>query len=417
MLGSERLEVLAGELCRLGRRAGLDAVGVCDAKPFREAFVALNQGRAKGWDAGMQFTYRNPGRSTDPARALPGARAMVVGACGYDRREPTPVAARRPTGVVARYAREDHYKILRAALEQVADLLRQRGWRAAVLVDDNALVDRAAAVRAGLGWYGKNTNVLIPGAGSWFVIGSVVTDAPVTTALGDTLRFGRRNEPFSAQFDAQKANRSTNSAAATSLTLTPGPVPDGCGTCRRCIDACPTGALTHDEPGHLDARKCLAWLVEAPGVFPRQYRIPLHDRIYGCDDCQEVCPVNKLAARRQPPPAAADDAQTTVDVLAMLAAKDGDLLDSLGRWYIPSRDPKYLRRNALIVLGNTGDPTAPEVRTAVEAAITRRDPIIRAHAVWAAARLGYRDLIPDEDEDPQVQEEIEAATYVPATTR
>ncbi|HUE58515.1 MAG TPA: QueG-associated DUF1730 domain-containing protein, partial [Acidimicrobiales bacterium] len=281
VLRSERLDVLAGELCRLGRRAGLDAVGMCDAKPFREAFVALKQGRAKGWDAGMQFTYRNPGRSTDPARALPGARAMVVGACGYDRCEPTPVAARRPKGVVARYAREDHYKILRAALEQVADLLRQRGWRAAALVDDNALVDRAAAVRAGLGWYGKNTNVLIPGAGSWFVLGSVVTDAPVTTALGDTLRVGRRNEPFSAQFDAQKANRSPNSAAATSRdpaspgapalpgapaptatptptptpTLTPGPVPDGCGTCRRCIDACPTGALSHDEPGHLDARK------------------------------------------------------------------------------------------------------------------------------------------------------------------
>lgn len=437
MLRLGRDDALAGELCRLGRRAGLDAVGVCDAKPFREALVALNQGRAKGWDAGMQFTYRNPCRSTDPARALPGARAMVVGACGYDRREVTPVAARRPKGVVARYAREDHYKILRTALAQVADLLRQRGWRAAVLVDDNALVDRAAAVRAGLGWYGKNTNVLIPGAGSWFVLGSVITDAPLTAALGDTSQSGRRIEPFSAQFDAQKADRSTKFSAATAgaapanapapnagapcaapaPTLTPGPVPDGCGTCRRCIDACPTGALTHDEPGHLDARKCLAWLVQAPGIFPRQYRIALHDRIYGCDDCQEVCPVNKLAARRQPVPAAAEDAQTTVDVLAILAAKDADLLDSLGRWYIPSRDPKYLRRNALIVLGNTGDPTAPEVRSAVEAAITHRDPILRAHGVWAAARLGHRDLVPDDDEDPQVKEEIEAATDVPVTTR
>ncbi|HUE58380.1 MAG TPA: 4Fe-4S double cluster binding domain-containing protein, partial [Acidimicrobiales bacterium] len=302
-------------------------------------------------------------------------------------------------------------------------------WRAAALVDDNALVDRAAAVRAGLGWYGKNSNVLIPGAGSWFVLGSVVTDAPLLTptseqGLGDGLVFGRRFAASGKQIAAQRANSPAKAATTTggdtgkgAPTLTPGPVPDGCGTCRRCIDACPTGALSHDEPGHLDARKCLAWLVQAPGVFPREYRIPLHDRIYGCDDCQEVCPVNKLAARRQPPPAAADDAQTTVDVLAMLAAKDGDLLDSLGRWYIPSRDPKYLRRNALIVLGNTGDPTAPEVRTAVEAAITRRDPIIRAHAVWAAARLGYRDLIPDRDEDPQVQEEIEAATSVPATAR
>lgn len=407
---SAQLDDLAGDLCRLGRRAGLDAVGICDASPFHEAFASLNKGRRLGWDAGMQFTYRNPARSTDPSRALPGAHAMLVGARRYDRRAPTVPDERndgedsRPKGLVARYAWEDHYIALRCALNEVADHLRAEGWRAAVLVDDNALVDRAAAVRAGLGWYGKNTNVLIPGAGSWFVLGSVVTDAPL---LGDTFQSGHQFVRNTDRSVAQKPKRHPERSRPATITL--GPIEDGCGTCRRCIDACPTGALTHDEPGHLDASKCLAWLVQAPGIFPREYRTALHDRMYGCDDCQEACPVNRLAERRQPPPHAAEDALTSVDVLDVLDASDEDLLEALGRWYIPNRDPTYLRRNALIVLGNTADPADRHVRAVVHRATNDTHPIIRAHAIWAAARLGYHDLIPTEDPDPYIQEEIDAA--------
>lgn len=426
---------LASELRRLGKRAGLDAVGVCDAAPFEEARAALNNGRLRGWDAGMQFTYRNPARSTDPSRALPGARAIVVGALTYARQPPAPPDRQqshdksRPKGLVARYAWEDHYGTLRGALNQVADRLRADGWRAAVLVDDNALVDRAAAVRAGLGWYGKNTNVLIPGAGSCFVLGSVVTDAPLRAnepergGLGGDSSFGSGNRPNTDESHAQKADPHPNEARKCRIgattgptTRTPGPVEDGCGACRRCIDACPTGALTHDEPGHLDANKCLAWLVQAPGIFPRQYRIALHDRMYGCDDCQEACPINRLAERRQAPPEPAQDALTGVDILYILEAPDRELLNKLGRWYIPNRDAKYLRRNALIVLGNTGDATSPRIKGAIERAIADADPIIRTHAVWAAARLGYNDLIPSRDNDPQVQDEIDAAATIHSRT-
>src|SRR5204862_611113 len=159
------------------------------------------------------FTYRNPERSTDASRTVPNAAALVVGARAY----PPPHRARDRRARVAAYAAADHYDALRAALAAIAGALDSAGWRAKVLVDDNALVDREAAYRAGLGWYGKNANILLPGRGSWFVLGSVVTDAALPTAI---------------------------------------PVEDGCGSCARCIPACPTGALV--APGVLDARRCLA---------------------------------------------------------------------------------------------------------------------------------------------------------------
>jgi epoxyqueuosine reductase len=273
----------------------------------------------------------------------------------------------------------DHYEPLRAALGVVADRLRQEGWQARVLADDNALVDRAAAVRAGLGWYGKNTNVLIPGSGSWFVLGSVLTDAPLTATM----------EP-------------------------PTPVPDGCRSCQRCLAACPTGALV--GPGQLDARRCLAWLVQAPGVFPAEYRAALGDRLYGCDDCQTSCPVNRLATHQQAPPDAEPDAQPTVDILWVLSARDDELLKSVGRWYIPRREPRYLRRNALVVLGNTANPADPAVIEALVAALKDADSIVRAHAVWAAARLGRPDLLRhmEDDTDPLVRAELAATGARPS---
>ena len=386
---------LASQLLDIGTRAGLDACGVCSARPFDEARASLEQGRRAGRAAGMQFTYRNPGRSCDPGRSLDGARALFVGAKGYARRPARPQHRRRPTGKVAMYSWTDHYAVLREALGAVAGHLESEGWRAKVLVDDNALVDRAAAVRAGLGWYGKNTNVLLPRLGSLFVLGSVVTDAPIDTDL-----------------PADKHGPAVDRGPAPE-TMTPGPVPDGCGTCRRCVDACPTGAL--DSEGHLDARLCLAWLLQAPGVFPRDLRVAAGMRIYGCDDCQDACPVNRTAMRRDPPAAAEDPSLDEVDLLAMLDADDAELMDRFGRWYIPDRDPSHLRRNALIALANGADPGSPDVAYVLSAALRHRSPVVRAHAVWAACRLGRGDLLEAVagDSHPEVLDELRAARTVP----
>ncbi|HLH46205.1 MAG TPA: tRNA epoxyqueuosine(34) reductase QueG [Acidimicrobiales bacterium] len=362
------------------RQAGLDrglaAVGIASAQPFAEARQALEQRKAAGLAGSMQFTYRNPARSCDPSRTLPGARSLVVGAFSYLREPPAEglPPPPGPRGRVARYAWEDHYAALRTALGAVAGVLREAGHRAVVLADDNALVDRAAAARAGVGWYGNNTTILLPGRGSWYVLGAVLTDA----------------------------------ALAPDEPLRP-----GCGACRACLPACPTGALT--APGVLDARRCLAWAVQAPGAIPPELRPAVGDRIYGCDDCQDACPVNVRATRRHPPPVASESARPTVDVLELLAAGDDEVLRRWGRWYIPGRQARYLRRTALVVLGNTADPNDARAVDALRAALRDPDPLLRSHAVWAAARLGLlaEAAACADDPDPGVRSEWAAAPSVP----
>ena len=326
--------------------AGLVAIGVAALEPFLDTREVLESRKAEGLHGGMAFTYRNPQRSTDPARILDGARSLLVGALPYAAGTPTAPAFDEPAGRVARYAIADHYGDLRAALSSVAGVLEAEGYRTRIVLDDNALVDRAAAQRAGLGWFGHNANLLIPGHGSWVVLGSIVTDAELVASE---------------------------------------PVPDGCGPCRRCLDGCPTGAII--APGVVDARKCLAWLVQAEGTFPLEFREALGDRIYGCDECQEVCP----PARRSPQALEdldADDAW--VNLLWMLHATDDELLAKLGRWYIPRRDPRYLRRNALLALGNVGDPHDVSVRSAIDEVMNSDDELLREHAQWSVRRLNER---------------------------
>src|SRR4029453_15306100 len=131
----------------------------------------------------------------------------------------------------------------------------------------------------------------------------------------------------------------------------------GCGSCRRCLDGCPTGAIV--SPGVVDARRCLAWLVQAPGSIPVEMRGAIGDRLYGCDDCQEVCPPNRHLTGGEPD--AADGRRAWIDLARLPDADDDELLRRFDRWYIPERNPRYLRRTALVVLGNVGLPRDPDV--------------------------------------------------------
>ena len=342
---------LADELHSIGSAHGLDEVGFCSAHVFAETRRALHERKAAGLHADMQFTYRNPDRSTDPGRALPGARSIVVGARSYRRLSAEDEATAAGNARVAEYVWEPPYTSLRAALDAVAAHLTEHGWRTRVLIDDNALVDRAAAHRAGIGWWGKNSNLLLPGRGSRFVLGSVVTDAPIAG--------------------------------------TAEPLADQCGPCTKCVVACPTGAIVAD--GVIDSGRCLAWLVQAAGPFPREYRVALGDRIYGCDDCQSTCPPNVIHDRNDEPQLTTG--RSAVPVEEILTLGDDELLDRFGSWYIPRREPRYLRRNALVVLANVADPDSPVTRSLVERHLRSPDEIERAHAVWAAHRLGYDDQL------------------------
>lgn len=347
--------------------------GVCDAEVLHRARAELHRRAAAGLTDGMQFTYKNPDRSTDPGRAVREAQSIFVAALPYATEDPP-----RPEGIqgrVAKYARTDFYKPLRRALREVSTALRADGFRATVFADDNSIVDREVAYRAGIGWFGKNANLLLPGAGSWFVLGCVVTTAPL---------------PISA-----------------------GPVDDGCGACRRCFDACPTGAII--APGVIDAGKCLAWVVQKPGVIPRHMRAPIGDRIYGCDECQSACPPTIRFGSRFTAFDNGEQPQAWVDVMALLNGSDDEVMATWGEWYLADRDPKWVRRNALVVLGNSADvgvalggaaPVAAEVAGVIARYLAHADPMLRAHAVWAAQRLQLHHMLPTTDPDPLVSAEL-----------
>ena len=351
------------QLIALGINSGLHRVGITSAKVLQRARMALTERKSLGLHNEMQFTYRNPARSTDPTSTMASARSIIVGARSYATEmppSPNEVSAR-----VARYMWVDYYELLKQGLQKIAVQLKDDGWRAIVLADDNSIVDREVAYQAGLGWYGKNANLLIEGAGSYFVLGSVITDAP----LGPI------------------------------ATL----VEDGCGSCRRCLDNCPTQAII--APGVVDARKCLAWLLQKPGIFDHAYRVALGDRLYGCDDCQEVCPPT---VRRAIVDNSGVKPRAWVDVMSILTSDDQTLLANFKSWYISDRDPKWLRRNALIILGNIGDSTDGATQNILKRYLVDSDSVLRAHAVWAVARLGLNEFLPPSDSDPIVQAELDS---------
>ena len=296
------------DLAALVREDGI-VLAAAPASAYESTERHIRERRARGLFADMRFTMHQPERSCHPELAVRGGRTVIAALLPVMTAEPP-----RPPGAVGRlprYAWGDPYAGLRTALGRVRDALRQGGARAAVLVDANHHVDREGARRSGLTFYGKNTMAIAPGLGSFVSIGTVVTDAALVAAA-------------------------------------PTPVRDGCGTCTRCIDACPTGAL--DEVGVLDATRCLSYWTQSRADAPDAVADALGDRVYGCDICQDVCPWNSGPARRAP--VAPDGALAWVGLADWLGAPAGDLLARNARLYVPDRDPRILRRNALIALGN-----------------------------------------------------------------
>ena len=349
------------QLHAVGQDAGLHSLGVAPADVMIRARQQIQNRIDDDLVNDMKFTFLRPERSTTPTQHLEGAQSIIVGVHSYAIADHPDAVTSSPLARVARYAWLDHYGHLKDSLSVVAERLRQDGHRAVVFADDNAMVDRESAWLAGLGWFGKNANILLPGHGSFFVIGCVITTAVLPVAT---------------------------------------PIDDGCGACSRCIPACPTGAIVND--GVIDANKCLSWLLQKPGIFDRGYRVALHDRIYGCDDCQTACPQVRRTALSE----STEQLQSVIEVLTWLSMDDETLNASCQRWYVHKRDMTWIRRNLLIVLGNIADPTNPEVVNAVREYVSHPRSELRAHAVWAAARLGLTDLINYEDSDPMVRDEL-----------
>jgi epoxyqueuosine reductase len=326
------------ELQQVAAELGLDVAGAAPAEPYEETERTIRQRRERGLFADMRFTTWRPEVSCHPELLFDGARTVVSAALSYyaPAAEPGPGEGRLP-----RYTRRDRYDELREKLDALG---RRLGGDYRVLVDDNAHVDREAAVRAGLGFYGKNTMLITRGHGSWVVLGTLVTSAAIEPS-----------EPLGID----------------------------CGSCRLCIDACPTDALA--EAGVLDANRCLSWSTQRAGPIAEQHRAAIGDAVYGCDICQEVCPWNRgVEKRRAGEPEAGEAA---VDLVEWLEADGAELMERYARLYVPRRNPRYLRRNALVALGNVG---GPEHAAAIAPFAAGDDELLRDHAEWALRRLRER---------------------------
>jgi epoxyqueuosine reductase len=330
----------AAELTRLADELGLDAVGATPAQPYAETERHIRERRARGLFADMRFTMARPDVSCHPERLLDGATTVISAALCYYAPAPDPKPGE---GRLPRYTWHDAYAELRERLDALG---RRLGGSYRVLVDANQHVDREAAARSGVGFYGKNTMLITRRHGSWVVLGTLVTDVVV--------------EPSSAM-DA------------------------GCGSCRLCIDACPTDAL--DEPGTLDATRCLSYWSQAPAPIPTEYRAELGDTVYGCDICQDVCPWNRGVERRRAGDAPRSGAEPTVDLVAWLEADGEELVRRYDRLYVPRNEPRWLQRNAVVALGNAG---GPEHRPALEWLARGEDELLAEHAAWALRRLEER---------------------------
>jgi epoxyqueuosine reductase len=330
----------ARELERLAAELGLDAVGAAPAEPYEETERHIRERRARGLFADMKFTMARPEVSCHPDTLLPGARTVISAALCYYAPGPEPGPGE---GRLPRYTWTDAYAVLR---ERLDDLGRRLGGAYRVLVDANQHVDREAAARAGVGFYGKNTLLITRRHGSWVVLGTLVTDVEI--------------EP------------------------TP-PLPTDCGSCTLCIEACPTDAL--DEPGTLDATKCLSYWTQSQQPIPEDYREALGGQVYGCDICQDVCPWNRGIERRRADEPLPAGAEPTLSLVDWLEADGEELRRRYDRLFVPRNDPRYLRRNALVALGNTG---GSEHRDALAAYADSDDELLRDHASWALRRLEER---------------------------
>jgi epoxyqueuosine reductase len=329
--------VTTAELERIADELGIDVVGAAPAEAYEDTEKHIAERRARGLFADMRFTMARPQVSCHPETLLPNARTVISAALCYYAEEPELQPGR---GRLPRYTWFDAYTELRAKLDRLG---RRLGGEYRVLVDENDHVDREGAVRAGVGFYGKNTMLITRRHGSWVVLGTLVTD--------------------------------------TEVERTP-PLELDCGSCTLCIEACPTDAL--DEPGTLDSTRCLSYWTQAPGPIPEEYRSELGAQVYGCDICQDVCPWNRGIEKRREGQAPPAEAEPHVSLVEWLEAEDDELRRRYERLYFPRKDPRYLRRNALVAAGNVG---GREKRVAVEAYARNDDPLLRDHAEWALARL------------------------------
>ncbi len=374
------LHSLADEVKAEARAAGFDLCGITSSAPFVREGRALADWVAREYHGEMDYMARNAPRSPDPRAVVPDARTLVVVGLYYGEAVPGGPkhgASARPQGRISRYAwGDDYHDVMEPGLRRVAALLVRRGARVArYYVDTGPVIDRAAARRAGIGWFGKNTMIITQRRyGSWVFLGEILTDLPLpadTPASGD------------------------------------------CGQCRICLDACPTGAII--APYTVDARRCISYLtIEHRGSIPRELRPQIGDHIFGCDICQAVCPHNtRTAAQTHPEFAPRPGVGARPELIPLLNISEDEFRRRFHKSPVRRTKRRGLRRNVAVALGNLRDPAA--VPPLLEALDDDSDALVRGHAAWALGRIGTSEAREglrarlERERDGSVREEITLA--------
>jgi len=367
---------LNGQMREAARQLGFEVVGVTSVAPLARDEKAFREWCVSGFAAGMDYMTRSPQMHAQPQLLAPWSVSLITLAVNYYAAAPE-FEHEHLYGRVARYAwGRDYHEVVKprlAALAAEIERLAARPLHARCFVDAVPLLERAAAARAGLGFFGKNTNLLQSSRGSWFFLAEILVDLD--------------------------------------LPADPRDVRVSCGSCRRCLDACPTEAF--EGPYVLDSRRCISYLtIENKGVIPRELRKGLGEWIFGCDVCQDVCPFNRFSSDtlwpELRPEAGAGPRLDLVELLSI--ATDAEFRARFRGTPLTRPKRKGLLRNAAVVAANVGCTAA--VPALVELVEHDPEPLIRSHSLWALSQLDPKraarlsEGLSTRDDDPLVREEL-----------
>jgi epoxyqueuosine reductase len=343
---------LKEQLVAFAREVGFDScrIAKCDPPPHASEFRDWLRAGAAGE---MDYMQRGEEKRCDPEKVLPGARSVIVLALNYWQGSPKAAETAAATengarGRIARYAwGDDYHDVVASKLDKIDMFLRDFGGTQKCYVDTGPVLERDYAAQSGIGWHGKSTMLIDEKLGTWFFLAEILT---------------------TLEFDPDRPTRAR------------------CGTCTRCIDACPTGAIT--APHRLDARRCISYLtIELKGSIPLELRPLIGDRIFGCDDCLDACPWNRFAQTSNESAFAARKSTMGMRLRDYLNLSDPEFRALFRNSPIKRIKRRGFLRNVCVALGNAGDASD---LPALERAATEPEPLIAEHATWAIAQIRTR---------------------------
>lgn len=345
-LSAKQLSELASNIKVWGVEMGFDAVGISDGELSKHE-AHLNKWLEKGMQGEMDYMHKHGSKRTNPDQLVVGTKRVVSVRMDYapaDIKAAEDVLENQNTAYISRYALgRDYHKVVRSRLKKLAQRIQQEigkfGYR--VFTDSAPVMEKALAEKAGLGWIGKHSNLLDSKTGSWFFLGEIYVDLPLPTDR---------------------------------------PATNHCGSCQKCIDVCPTQAIV--GPYQVDARLCISYLtIELKDAIPVELRSKLGNRIYGCDDCQFVCPWNKFAQTTKEPDFTPREQLTDKKLVDLFGWTETDFLSNTEGTAIRRIGYQSWLRNIAVSLGNAD--SSPEVISTLKLKLANAEPLLAEHILWA----------------------------------